>query len=218
MSASLAILGLGQRSTLWYLSQIHKAYGAPEQTAPLKVNWADFSLINAHLPDQWDLLLPALAPIMADFASENPGPLLVPNITLHQALDKLQAPWSDRLVHALELPKGVGKGAVVFGTRHTARLGYVQSHLEQAGWQVQQPSQRATQLAEDVRNASYQGALSKDQLRAFATELVRVTADSTPVIACTELSMAIADLNIEGVCDLAALQIQRAVAHISATN
>ena len=213
MTAPVSVLGLGLKSSLWYLERIHVAYAhSPDQTAPVHVNWVDFSSINAHLPDAWEHLLPEVERVMQEFAEGSNGALLVPNITLHQALDRIDGPWSSRLIHALDLPEGQGRQAAVYGTRHTHRLGHVSNALQKSGWKVVPVSEHATGLADQVRTSAYAGGTDPAVLRAFASELVRTSATATPVIACTELSMALSGMHLEGVLDLACAQIDKAVA------
>jgi aspartate racemase len=57
------ILGLGSRSTLFYIEQLNKGYNKKHgdySTFPFKMLNVDFQLYNTYLPAQYEILLPQL--------------------------------------------------------------------------------------------------------------------------------------------------------------
>ncbi|HCY80239.1 MAG TPA: hypothetical protein DHV22_00810, partial [Xanthomarina gelatinilytica] len=93
---------LGHRSTLFYLDALNKAYHEEEQgysTCPFILYNTDFNSINPYLPNQFKKLLPTLKNYLRNLEKLPISHLLVPNITLHEVMDKLDT--NLKIIHPL---------------------------------------------------------------------------------------------------------------------
>ena len=87
----LAILGLGSRSTLYYLEQLNKVYNTKNggySTCPFFLLNTDFDTINPLLPNTSVQLDAILQSYLYQIEALDVAELLIPNITLHETIDR----------------------------------------------------------------------------------------------------------------------------------
>lgn len=186
----------------------------------MSVHWLDFNRVNPYLPDQFESLNGPLMEAFDELRQSGATRVLVPNITIHQALDRLEIGLP--LIHALDMesveePPVVPNGrALVLGTPYTMQSGYLAAALQRVGLRPEAPEPAEQQWLDEVRNRVYAGLRldnDRDQLAHF---IVRASADCLPVIACTELSILVGRLRLPGI-NLALAQIHRAVSWATGT-
>lgn len=191
----LGILGLGSRSTLFYIEQLHAMYQKKHggySTLPFKMLQANFNTINPYLPNDFDPLLLALKPIMEELKRMEVNEVLVPNITLHEALDKMEL--GIKLLHPLKLTEEALKKKkateiVLIGSSYTMESTYVRGWMENAGFTVNIPNPEDREKIDTMRKKLYASKETKQELKEFTETLKTYSQQATLVICCTELSM-----------------------------
>lgn len=213
--SKLVVVGLGQAATAWYVSELHRRYALhrdPWSTCPLTLHQLDFQTINPHLPAGYEALKPLLTQVCQDLRAYAPEAVLVPNITLHATLDRLDAvTWE--WVHPVPLATEVLRSgpAYILGTRHTWGQGYLPDAFEGAGIAPLEPPAHVVALNDALRLDVDAGTATDHQVQAWALEVVKLAAEAPVVLACTELSMAASSLQLENTVDLADLQLNAAL-------
>lgn len=213
--SKLVVLGLGRAATAWYVSELHRRYALQRDTwstCPLVLHQLDFQTINPHLPDGYEVLKPLLMEVFQDLHVYAPEAVLVPNITLHAILDRLD-PVLWKWVHPVHLAtEALQSGqAYILGTRHTWGQGYLSEAFGDAGIAPLEPPAHVVTLSDALRLDVDAGTATDLQIQAWALEVVKLAAEAPVVLACTELSMAASALQLENTVDLADLQLNAAV-------
>ena len=208
------ILGLGERSTQYYVSTLHKKYHdtlGDYHTFPFLLYQIDFNVINPFLPDQFDTLVPELTNIIKTISDFKASQYLIPNITLHETLDKINHQL--HIVHPVQLTikhcktHNINKIAL-FGSRYTMTSNYITNALTAAGINVVKPSEEDQLLIDDFRTKTYRNSETDSDFKVYH-QLIQKHTKSYPVVtACTELSLHHERLDNSNVIDMALLQIE----------
>ena len=213
MKKNIGILGLGVRSTNYYTNLLHKKmfdkYGN-YHTFPYLKYQINFNDINPFLPNQFDVLLPNLEKHIINLKNLNLDKWLVPNITLHEALDKINHGLS--LFHPLELAiqnclQNNIQNVVVFGTNYTMRSHYINSYFEKAGIIINKTTIEDMLLIDKLRTKIYQSKDQKSDFKQYLNLIKKYTENAHVIIACTELSLLSEEIKSAKIIDLAQLQI-----------
>ncbi len=157
MKYQLGILGLGSRSTLYYLNSLNQYYNELNggySTCPFLLLNADFNTINPFLPNQFQEIIPPLTKHIEQLLNLGAQKILIPNITLHEALDKIDKFDKNIFIHPLHLLKNEirlknKRPTVILGTRHSMNNPYFNSFIENEGIQVYRPV-KATCLSPSI--------------------------------------------------------------------
>lgn len=188
------ILGLGATSTAYYLDQIHQKYNLNNKefsTCPLLMYQIDFQQINPFLPDQFSLLIPKLQNYLSAVIKLGITKLLIPNITLHEAVEQIDI--SINICHPVTstlkyLKEEQISSAAVFGTRYTMNSSYLKEKFKAENIALFIPSENEQNQIDNFRTKVYLKAESNEDTTEFKN-LIKKYSKSTPVIiACTELS------------------------------
>jgi aspartate racemase len=209
----IAILGLGYKSTQFYIKQLNEAYLLQHgnyASFPFYMFQADFGTINPFLPDQFEHLKPTLETILQPIEKLPIKQLLVPNITLHETLDQLDI--NIKLIHPLEITANYLKSrnlknVVLFGTHYSMNANYIQNYFKQNGINVSAISNENQNRVEQLRKSLYNHDLTEIELSEYI-DLVHDYKTKTIVICCTELSIVNKALNAKNTIDMAVLQIE----------
>lgn len=217
-SPSLGILGLGSRSTLFYIEQLNRQYNnaiGGDSTCPLLLLNSDFNRFNPYLPNQFSQLEPALVEYLDIFSRIGIQQLLLPNITLHESYDRLsqQQTQGINVVHPVlstieRLKKDGVTEIILFGSRHSMLSTVLQSHFTQAGISVAAPKEEDISAIDNIRQQVYAEKESTDDIDNFHRLISNYQESSTVVIACTELSV-IQTIESPGIYDMAYIQIDK---------
>lgn len=220
--SKLAILGMGTAITAWYIETLHRMYAREQSqwsTAPFDLHPLDFNSINPHLPGDFNALAVPLNAAMENISTRSPHAILVPNITVHEALDALQPEGYSKLLHpfrlAIETCETPHQPVFILGTRHTEKRGYAKHFLQSAGWEVQPTPASLTLMSDELRLAVSENKATSDQLQSWELAVTHLQLNGLIILACTELSMAAAGLSLSGIVDLAQLQLKAALSVIS---
>ncbi len=213
----LGILGLGHRSTLFYLDALNKEYHEEEQgysTCPFILYNTDFNSINPYLPNQFKKLLPTLTSHLSNLEKLPISHLLVPNITLHEAMDKLDT--NLKIIHPLPLSvnflkKKDIKETIVFGSKYTMTSTYLSNYFSSEGIQTTSPSKEDVEFIDTLRQKIYLNTETLADINIYNTLVANYTKKTLVLIACTELSIL---KHPTHVLDMAKLQIKEAIKQI----
>tara|TARA_R110000824_G_scaffold52692_4_gene146087 strand:- start:17017 stop:17682 length:666 start_codon:yes stop_codon:yes gene_type:complete len=212
----IGLARLGTQTTEYYEVSLNErfqqAYNTQQQ-CPLFILDCDFGKINEHLPEQFDALLPLLTTVFENFTQADVGSIIIPNITLHSAIDKLSlAPEIQaKIIHPLHtgiqfLKSQDIKQITLAGTRHTMQSEQLSSYFEKAGIRVLRPVAEHIKALDKIRISVYEAGFSEILLNKMQDIL---KAYANVVLACTELSV----LNREdNYYDLTKIQIEQAIA------
>jgi len=213
----LGLLGLGSRSTCFYLQQLNQAYRAVfghDNTCPLLLLNADFNEFNKYLPDQFSNLEPALLAYLNTFSDLPVDQVMIPNITLHACYDRLHSKTAQHLkvIHPVELAikrlqdEGL-KEAVIFGSYHSMNSAVLSTQFNDAGIYLMKPEESDMTFIDNIRQRTYLDKETSQEYEDFNL-LVKKYAQQSPVlIACTELSIVL-KIDSLNIFDMVRMQVR----------
>lgn len=218
---SLGILGLGNLSTLFYIKELNNLYNKQFKgysTCPFKLLNTNFDAINSLLPNTSKSLDTIVKQYIDDLISLKVNVILVPNITLHQTLDRLNI--SIPIVHPLEstitkIQKNKCKKVLLLASIYTMHSSYIKSYFANNDIDVFLPSKEDMQYVDDVRKQIYEGTETKKMLKDYNYIVEKYARNNAVVIACTELSLRL--VNKEGleIFDMSRIQINQSIKAIT---
>lgn len=216
MTKTLGILGLGSRSTRFYIKEMnrlyHKKYGA-STICPLKLLNTNFDEINNLLPQPSEQLDAVVKPYIKELLLLQVDHILVPNITLHQTLERLNI--NIPIIHPIEntildVQKKHCKKIVLFGSLYTMQSNYVKSKFQESGIEVLIPTQNERVFIDEVRKQVYYERESSNLIHSFNLLIEKYCGDYGTVLACTELSIA-SNNNFKNLFDMSQSQLNAAI-------
>ena len=215
----IGILGLGARSTEFYIHKLNQIYHTCKgdyHTFPYLLYSIDFNDINPYLPNNFEELIPRLKSIFVNLRKLPLNYLMVPNITLHETLDKLQT--GIFLIHPIKLCienlKAANKTSImIFGSQYTMSSNYLRDAFEKENIAVISAPEHDQLEIDDFRKLVYSYKENEADVINFQKLIHRHALNATVIIACTELSI-FSDLtsNNSNILDLADVQIRKALA------
>ena len=221
MKHQLGILGLGNRSTLYYLNSLNQHYNELNggySTCPYLLLNVDFNTINPFLPNQFQNIIPPFTKYIEQLLKLGAQKILIPNITLHEALDKIEVFDKDLFIHPLHLLKKEillrkEKTTVLIGTRHSMNNPYFNSFINNEGLQIYTLESQDQLLVDEFRTAIYHNSESESLINRFESLLSKLEKQYTIIVACTEISAfyKTRKVNYKNTLDLALMQIKEAV-------
>ncbi|MBO6515809.1 MAG: aspartate/glutamate racemase family protein [Bacteroidia bacterium] len=220
----LGMLGLGSRASLYYLERLNAVYNEKNggySTCPVKLLNANFDHINPFLPNQFDVLEKRIWPYLVELVSMGVEGILVPNITLHETLDRCwqQLGTNIPLHHPLEatcvkLRQMKKNSVIVLGSRYTMTSTYIPDYFKKQGITVEVPQEKMIETSENMRQLLYKKNEKENDMEEFSQLIKKLTQSTTVVLACTELSTLNLNNIEEGILDMASLQIESALHQI----
>jgi len=217
-----AILGLGASATSHYIKRLDiklQRKGKTFDDQNIEIVYTDFAKINQFLPDNDAELSRALLPYLNQLMSQNIGHLLIPNITLHEHLDRMikeNPQYNFSISHPLELTfqylrKHKIGSVYILGTMYTMNNPYIIGYFEARDIKIIKPPIEIQNQIEQLRKDNFNGTKDPDRLRDIISSLNN---SILPILACTELST----LNIDNtLIDMAELQIEHFIDFMSMT-
>ncbi|MCB0383644.1 MAG: aspartate/glutamate racemase family protein [Psychroserpens sp.] len=213
----LCVLGIGERSTSYYISALHSKYHeqlGDFHTFPFLMYQIDFNRINPFLPNKFDQLIPEMTTVLKSISNFKASQYLIPNITLHETLDKIDHHLN--IIHPVHLTIKYCKThhmdtVVLLGSQYTMSSNYISDALKAEGIDTIKPSVKEQLKIDEFRTKTYNNKDTKLDFRRY-NQLIQTYTKSFPVItACTELSLHHNKLNNSKVIDMALLQIKTAI-------
>lgn len=209
---NLKIIGLGGRSTQFYVQYFNELYLKKHggyATCPFTLINIDFNEINPFLPDDFTELAPKMKLILKQFDNKS-DIIVIPNITLHETTDLL--PFNN-IIHPvraiiLKLKKLKIDHITLVGSYYTSYSKKVIEQFDAAHIKVSVLAETDINLIDKVRSNVYNNDESNAHIQEFNTLLHKYNKQAAVVTACTELSIVIDQVFFE--LDLARTQIERA--------
>lgn len=215
----IGILGLGSRSTLFYIAQLNQKYKALKggyNTCPFILLNTNFNDINPFLPNH-QTLKKNLLPYLKAVKKLNISRLLIPNITLHETTDLLAENLKPEIsiihpiISTIKSLKDNGKtNVILFGSLYSMKAAYISQYFLENNINVSLPKEDEMRFIDDLRQKVYSNKESQKEINLFNELTKSYTSHKTVVIACTELSIAL-DLKIDNVYDMVQLQLNEAL-------
>jgi aspartate racemase len=215
----LGILGLGSHSTLHYIKQLNLEYNIKHggySTMPFKMLNVDFNLINPYLPNNFEQLIPIVSSSLQELNKLGVTKIIVPNITLHEAIDKsfISSEIKEKIVHPLKVltnPKLYApfENVCILGTQYTMSNSYI---IEKLKLPVKVLSADDIANIDNIRKELYKGISDTTQYITYFNQLIIKNDKTLFIIACTELSLVAHYLNSRNnILDLVDEQIKSCV-------
>ncbi len=212
----LALYGLGSRATAYYLQELNKQYNLKKggySTCPLWMYNTNFDTINPLLPNVSKPLDVIVAKDLQEIAGLQPDKIIVPNITLHETIDRVAS--ATAIVHPLPLTLAKIKQhqvakIVLIGSLHSMNATYLRSFFKENGIAVVLPTAKEMELIDTARKAIYAYTETEELVQDYQAILKKYAAKHIVVIACTELSI-LKPQGVRTIADMADLQILNAV-------
>ena len=214
--AAVGLLGLGSRSTLYYIKELNRLYNQEKggySTFPFVMLNVDFDTINPLLPNTSEALDTAVKTFLDELEKFAITTILIPNITLHETIDRLVI--QKKILHPLALTvekiiEQEWSTIVLFGSLHSMESNYISSYFTDKGIEVQLPSQEDRLFIDEVRKQTYTETETPDLIASYHSILNKYSKNSPVVLACTELSI-FKPIDNYRIIDMAQLQIEQAV-------
>lgn len=221
-SIKIGVLGLGNRSTLFYINALNERYNQIYKgfsTFPFILYNSNFDEINPFLPNDFINTEGALLRHLNEIKSLGIEFLTIPNITLHETFDRLK--FNILISHPISLTtekliRYKESEAVIFGSLYTMKSDYLKNSFDRKGIVLTEPSLSDREFVDQLRQDVYLGSESLAQIDEF-NNVIRYYAKERPVIiACTELSV-ILDEKTSNIYDMANLQIENTLNYYQKT-
>ncbi|GAA4233185.1 aspartate/glutamate racemase family protein [Postechiella marina] len=217
---ALSILGLGSRTTSFYLSELNELYNKKHgnySTCPLLLLNANFNTINSLLPKPSKALNKVTQNYLTTIGKLGAKHILVPNITLHETIDGLEG--NIGILHPVlltidRLKENNWSKIVLFGSIYSMKSNYINTYLSSTGIEVVLPTETDMVFIDHVRKEAYAGTESKTLIKNYHLLIKKYSGNYPVVLACTELSI-LKPLSVENLVDMAQLQMEQAIKVIS---
>jgi len=215
-TTSLGILGLGSRSTAFYLSELNRLYNKTHggySTCPLFLINTNFNSINTLLPKPSTTLDLMVKQYLNTFETLNTTQLLIPNITLHETIDRLSI--SQNIIHPIHLSISKIKQnqwptIVLFGSLYSMQSEYLLKHFKANNIDVITPTPTDMERIDAIRTHIYNETETEALLTSYHALIAKYSKDYPVVLACTELSILKPKKNPR-LLDMAQVQIEAAI-------
>ena len=217
----IGLLGLGSETTAYYFKRLneiyHTIYGG-YSTCPIKLLNANFNDINPHLPDGFEAIEKITEDYLMALNDLSVDSIIVPNITLHQTIDRLslRPEIKDKFIHVLDvLVKRLEdqriKKVIIFGSKYTMNSSYIPSRLENKGIEILKVTEEDQLFLDQFRTAIYEGKQELSDQKRFEYLIQKYSPKAAILLACTELSIAGENLNTSTLFDLVNLQLEEVI-------
>tara|TARA_R110002111_G_scaffold177132_7_gene243150 strand:- start:3110 stop:3787 length:678 start_codon:yes stop_codon:yes gene_type:complete len=212
----IGILGLGSRSTLFYIKELHKKIHlllGDYHTFPCLVYNIDFNTINPYLPNQFDKLVPKLKEYLDQLFKLKITVCIIPNITLHETYDF--GNLNHNILHPIQLVIEFLKAnkinqIIVFGSKYTMTSNYLKTSLNKHDIRVDIPNKEDIETIDLIRKKLYSYSETPSDIEQYDTLISKYSINTHVLIACTELSILHHEIKLSSnVIDCAFLQIEK---------
>ncbi len=211
---TIGILGLGNRSTLFYIDELNRRFNLlhkGDSTCPFILYNIDFEKVNPYLPNQFNKLIPLLSLYINNIKQLGINFLLIPNITLHESIDKIYIDLDIAHPIQLTIDKLTDREhteTVIFGSLYTMKSTYLKHSFQQRGILLIEPEMEDQKFLDYLRKQVYFEQESKKDLEEYRRLLNIYSKDHPVVIACTELSICTSQ-KLNNIFDTASFQIEK---------
>lgn len=212
---TLGILGLGSRSTLFYISRLNELYNQKNggySTCPFLMVNSNLDLINPLLPERSEQLDHIMLTYIKELEQIETDHILFPNITLHETIDHIGT--TKNVLHPVYLTAKRLKAAnldnvVLFGSLHTMQSDYIQLIFSAYGIEIILPTMDEMNFIDTFRRNIYNQIETPNTIEQYDLLLEKYASTQPVVIGCTELS--IINTSTDNVWDMAHIQLEEAI-------
>lgn len=216
---TLGILGLGSRTTAYYITELNRLYNQTKggfSSCPFILLNTNFDTINSLLPNPSEDLDNVTQLCINEVEKLNTDCILVPNITLHETIDNLVL--DKHIIHPIPLTTSKIKEKnwskiTLFGSIHSMQSAYISSYFKSNGIETILPSEGDRFLIDDVRKRVYAGTETEELIKSYHLLIEKYAAKHPVVLGCTELSI-LKPINNQNLVDMAEVQITEAVQRV----
>ena len=214
----IGLLGLGSFTTQLYLRLLNQFYSEVHggfSTCPLIMLNANFEHINNYLPNKFDKLIPVTEKYITELNKQSIRCMVVPNITLHETIDRISLPSGINLIHPIMetimmVKQDNVREVILMGTKHTMNSDYIKNHFENQGITVSLPNEDDQTKIDQLRQDIYRGKESKLQRYEFNDLCEQYSLNAPVVLSCTELSIVKLSPQVS-IYDMVKIQVKRAL-------
>ncbi|MDO6737336.1 aspartate/glutamate racemase family protein [Wenyingzhuangia sp. 2_MG-2023] len=212
---TLGILGLGSQTTAFYLKELNRVFNEIKggySTCPFVLLNTNFDTINSLLPNVSEELNEIVQASISEIENSEIEYILIPNITLHETIDRLKLNTS--ILHPLDicltkLKENNWNKVTLFGSIHTMKSHYIRNNFAKNNIEIILPSEEDMQFIDQVRKDVYAEKQTNELIKKYHSTIEKYTENYPVILACTELS--IFKPNKKDVLDMVELQIKEAV-------
>lgn len=224
-SRPLGLLDLGARTVDFYKAEIAHQYHNVNGSNPsflFTVIPTDFSVINAHLPNQFEVLKPLIARQIEHCIDRGITTLIIPNVTLHETVDQL-APSLLKRVHIIHpvlaciqrLQSKKANAITLIASQYSVTSSRLARYFEQSNIAIHRPTAQHIARIDEIRRRTYVGEHTQEDIQYYRDLIARYQQRAPVVVACTELSLLLNGANCHDVFDMARIQITEALLALS---
>lgn len=207
------IIGLGSRTTLYYLNQINTLYNIEKggfSTSPFLLINSDFDNINPFLPNQYNKIQEHLILLVNKAKELGIKKLLLPNITIYETLQKYPEIIKgieviDPITEVIQLLTK-DKTMLIIGSKYTSCSVNLANRFEASGIRVNSTDSEITDWVDDFRIKIYKSKETNEEVTQFNDLIDSLSKQQAVIVACTELSTVLKKGH-KDVFDLVAIQI-----------
>ena len=219
VKTKLAILGLGSRSTSFYLKRLNNIYNKKNggySTCPFLLLNANFDAINSLLPTVSEKLDAAVSYYIHQIKNLNIDYLLIPNITLHETIDRLNI--SQNILHPVHLSiekikENKWEKVVLFGSLFSMKSDYIKNQFKENGIEVLLPNEKDMVFIDEIRKQIYNESETDDLVKKYHSIIQKYTEINPVILSCTELSILKSKEN-KMLLDMAEIQMETAIKQV----
>jgi aspartate racemase len=213
---TLGILGLGSQTTAFYLKELNRVFNEKQggySTCPFVLFNTNFDAINSLLPNVSAQLDTIVQAYLSEIEKTEIEHLLVPNITLHETIDRLK--FKKAILHPVDIcvskmKEQKWKQVVLFGSLHTMQSKYIRTVFADNDIKILLPTEEDMQFIDHVRKEVYTETQTEELIKNYHLLIKKYTEKNPVVLACTELSI-FNPINNNDLLDMAQVQIVEAV-------
>lgn len=213
---TLGILGLGSRSTTFYIKELNYLYNQKKggySTCPFVLFNTDFDTINPLLPYKSKELDAALQSYFDVIQPWNFSHLLLPNITLHESIDQIKI---DKIcLHPVHLTiaqvkKNNWDKVVLFGSLYSMNSDYITALFKENNIEILIPQKKDQFTLDQMRHQIYNESETEETINTYHQLIDNYSQKYPVVLSCTELSV-LKPTNNPKLIDMAQVQIEAAI-------
>jgi aspartate racemase len=212
---TLGILGLGSQTTAYYLRELNRVFNEKKggySTCPFVLFNVNFDPINSLLPNVSGALDTIVQSHLSKIENTEIKQLLIPNITLHETIDRLK--FKKSILHPVaicisKIKENQWKKVVLFGSLHTMQSNYIRNYFNENDIEILLPSEEDMSFIDHVRKEIYGETQTEELLAKYHLMIEKHSSNHPVILACTELSI-FKPFN-RNLLDMAQLQIEEAV-------
>lgn len=212
--SKLGMIGLGDRSTRFYLQQINKRFNLEKgnfSTCPLWINNVDFNTVNPYLPDEKQIIKEHINIWITEMRKIEIDRLIIPNITINKFITKdyENVVITNPIKETIDKLKSENINSIVLvGSKYTMSSKAFTNLFSDDNIAINAPTEEQLFFCDEIRKKVYSSTDTLKDIADFQNFIVALAENNKVVIACTELSIAMETINDKNIYDMVDIQIE----------